>query len=56
VKLYRRSVVAFALTFIGIGFALLVVTALQGGGVLGFVFGALFIALGAGRLHLLRRG
>ena len=55
-KLYRRSVVVFAIVFIGIGFALLIVTALQGGGVFGFLLGALFIALGAGRLHLLRRG
>ncbi len=55
-KLYRRAVAGFAIVFIGIGFALLVVTALHGGGLAGFLFGALFIALGAGRLHLLRRG
>ena len=55
-KLYRRSVVVFAITFIGIGFTLLIVTALQGGGAFGFLLGALFIALGTGRLYLLRRG
>ena len=54
--LYRLSVVVFALAFVGIGFALIVVTAVQGGGVLGFVLGALFVALGAGRITLLRRG
>jgi hypothetical protein len=43
-------------TFIGIGFALLIVTALHGGGVVGFVLGALFVAAGAGRLYLLLRG
>ncbi len=54
-KAYRATVVVFALTFVALGFALLVVTALHGGGVLGFVVGALFVGLGAGRLALLRR-
>jgi TRAP-type mannitol/chloroaromatic compound transport system permease large subunit len=53
VKAYRTVVTVFALTFVGLGFALLVITALRGGGV-GLVIGALFIALGAGRLYLLR--
>src|SRR5439155_721190 len=39
---------------VGIGFALLVVTAFRGGWV-GFVLGALFIAYGAGRFALMRR-
>ena len=55
-RLYRLSIVVFALAFVGIGFALIIVTAAQGGGVLGFVLGPLFIALGAGRITLLRRG
>ena len=55
-KLYRGAVALFALAFVAIGVALLVVTAVQGGGVLGFVLGALFVALGAGRLTLLRKG
>jgi hypothetical protein len=55
VRFYRLGVAVFAVVFIGLGFALLVVTALRGGGVVGFVLGALFIALGAGRLHLLRQ-
>jgi hypothetical protein len=54
--LYRVGVTVFGLAFVAIGFALLVVTALHGGGVVGFLLGALFIAAGAGRLYLLRRG
>ena len=52
-RAYRAVVTVFALTFVGLGFALLLVTALRGGGV-GLLIGALFIALGAGRLYLLR--
>jgi hypothetical protein len=54
-RLYNRAVAVFALTFVGLGLAILVVTALHGGGVVGFVVGALFVALGAARLRLLRR-
>jgi TRAP-type mannitol/chloroaromatic compound transport system permease large subunit len=54
-RAYRFSVVVFALTFVGLGIALVAVTAAQGGGAIGFVLGALFIALGAGRITLLRR-
>ena len=53
---YRGAVAALALTFIGIGVALLAVTAAHGGGLLGFLLGGLFIALGVGRLTLLARG
>jgi hypothetical protein len=56
VNLYRGAVTVFALTFVGLGVALLAVTAANGGGVLGFLLGGLFIALGVGRLALLRRG
>lgn len=51
---YRRGVSAFALVFIALGFAILIRTALAGGGI-GLLLGALFVALGAGRLYLLRR-
>jgi hypothetical protein len=44
----------FAVTFIGIGIALVVVTAANGGGAVGYVLGVLFAALGVGRLYLLR--
>ena len=53
---YRGAVAVLALLFVGIGVALLAVTAAHGGGVLGFLLGAMFIALGVGRLTLLRRG
>jgi hypothetical protein len=51
--LHRAATAVFALAFIGIGFALLIVTAVHGGGFVGFVLGALFVAAGAGRLYLL---
>ncbi len=54
-RLYRRTVLTFGLVAIGLGLALLVVTAYHGGGVTGFVVGALFVALGTARLYLLRR-
>jgi hypothetical protein len=52
---YRKLATLLALTIVGLGLALLVVTALHGGGLVGFVTGALFVALGAGRLYLLRK-
>lgn len=55
-RLYRWSVVALALIFVGIGVALLAVTAASGGGALGFLLGGLFVALGVGRLTLLKKG
>jgi hypothetical protein len=54
-SLYRRSVLLFGLLAVGLGFAILVRTALEGGGVVGYIVGALFIALGAARLYILRR-
>jgi hypothetical protein len=55
VRLYRAAVLAFSALFVGIGVALLAVTAARGGGVVGFLLGGLFIALGAARLTLERR-
>ena len=52
---YRRAVLVFSVAFVCIGVALLLVTAASGGGVVGFVLGALFVALGAGRFTLERR-
>lgn len=54
-KLYSWAVLAFSVAFVGIGTALLVATAAQGGGIVGFLLGGLFIALGVGRLSLERR-
>jgi hypothetical protein len=52
---YRNAVFVFGAIFVGIGVALLVVTAVNGGGVLGFVVGALFVALGVARIQLERK-
>lgn len=54
-KLYPLLVSAFSVVFVGIGMALLVRTALEGGGVVGFVLGSLFVVLGIARLALERR-
>ena len=51
---YRRAIFVFSGCFVLIGVALLVVTALNGGGLVGFVLGALFVALGVGRIQLER--
>ena len=52
---YRRAVVAFSLVFFAIGIALLVVTAVHGGGTVGYLLGGLFIALGVARVSLERK-
>jgi hypothetical protein len=54
VRAYRLGIAVFAVVFVGIGVALLVVTAARGGGAFGYLMGVLFVALGAGRLYLLR--
>jgi hypothetical protein len=51
---YRAATALFGLAFLGLGVALLVVTAGRGGGATGYLIGVLFIALGLGRLYLLR--
>jgi hypothetical protein len=55
VTFYRSAVVLFSLVFVGIGVALLIRTAAEGGGVVGFLLGGLFIALGIGRLTVERK-
>jgi hypothetical protein len=54
VSFYRAGLTLFALAFVAIGVALIVVTATHGNGI-GYLLGALFVAAGAGRLYLLRR-
>ena len=54
-RAYRIAVVVFSLAFVAIGSALLVRTAAEGGGAVGYVVGGLFVALGAGRLTLERQ-
>jgi hypothetical protein len=54
-RLYRRIAALLALAIAVLGFGLVVSTALHGGGTSGYLIGALFIALGSGRLYLLRK-
>jgi hypothetical protein len=55
-RAYRAAVLVFSATFVVLGLALLARTAAEGGGVVGFLLGGLFVALGVGRLTLeLRR-
>ena len=52
---YSHAVYAVGVVFVAIGAALLVVTAAQGGGVIGFLLGGLFVALGVARIQLERK-
>lgn len=52
---YRRATLVFSGCFVLIGLALVVVTAVNGGGLVGFVLGGLFVALGVGRIQLERK-
>lgn len=54
-KPYSVAVMAFAALFVMIGVALLARTAAAGGGVVGYVLGALFVALGVARFTLERK-
>jgi hypothetical protein len=54
-KPYSLAVMVFAALFVVIGIALLVRTASAGGGVVGYVLGALFVALGVARFTLERK-
>jgi hypothetical protein len=51
---YYRAVQLISAVFIGLGVTLVVVTLNRGGGV-GVILGVLFVALGIGRLLMLRR-
>jgi hypothetical protein len=52
---YRRSILVFSAVFVVIGVVLLVRTAIAGGGLTGYVLGALFVALGVGRIQIERK-
>ena len=54
-RAYSVAIVVFALLFVGVGVALLVRTAAAGGGLVGYVLGALFIALGVARFVIERK-
>jgi len=51
---YPALVVVFGVITAGLGVALIVETAVKGGGV-GYLLGLLFVAVGIGRIYLLRR-
>ena len=53
-NLYRSGIAVFGLVFVGIGIAMLAVTAARGGAAFGYLVGVLFVGLGLGRLYLLR--
>jgi hypothetical protein len=55
VKAYSVAVLVFSALFVAIGTGLLVRTASAGGGVVGYVLGALFILLGVARFTLERQ-
>ncbi len=54
-KPYSLAVMAFAALFVVIGIALLARTTSAGGGVVGYVLGALFVVLGVARFTLERK-
>ena len=54
-KWYSQAVYVFGAVFVAIGAALLVVTAVHGGVVIGFLLGGLFVALGVARIQLERK-
>jgi len=55
VSWYRNVVYAMAALLAAIGVALLVRTAAEGGGAVGYLLGGLFVALGVARFTLERR-
>jgi hypothetical protein len=55
VKTYSAAVLVLSALFVVIGVALLVRTAAAGGGVVGYVLGALFVALGVARFTIERQ-
>jgi hypothetical protein len=54
-RTYSLVVFAFCAVFVALGVALLVRTAAAGGGIVGYVVGALFIVLGVARFTLERQ-
>ena len=54
-KPYSVAVAVFSLLFVAIGVALLVRTAAAGGGLVGYILGALFVVLGVARFTLERK-
>jgi hypothetical protein len=53
-SVHRAVSLVFSLTLIGLGVAMVVVTLVRGGGLLGVILGPMFVAAGAGRLWVYR--
>ena len=54
-RAYSLAVLVFSALFVAIGAVLLVRTAAEGGGVVGYVLGTLFVVLGVARFTLERQ-
>jgi hypothetical protein len=54
-RVYRGAVRLFSVVMIGLGLAILAITAANGGGTVGFLMGIAFLAVGAGRLWVSAR-
>lgn len=54
-KPYSVAVLVLAVLFVAIGVALIVRTTVAGGGVVGYVLGALFVVLGVARFTIERK-
>jgi hypothetical protein len=54
-RAYKQIALVLAATIAVLGFALLLSTALHGGGATGYLIGAMFVALGSGRIYLLKK-
>jgi hypothetical protein len=52
---YRGMTTLLSATMIALGVAILAVTLSHGGGSVGIVLGLMFVAVGAGRIYLLRK-
>jgi hypothetical protein len=54
-SIYQRFATVFSLVMIGLGLAMVTVTVVHGFGI-GVILGLLFMAAGAGRIYVMRRG
>ena len=52
---YRNLSTLLAVTTVGLGIAIVITTAVHGGGSAGYLIGLLFMAAGVGRLYLMGR-
>ncbi|MGE5691673.1 MAG: hypothetical protein ACM33B_14055 [Pseudomonadota bacterium] len=55
-RAYAAATLVLSATMAALGVAMLVVTAVRGGGTIGFLLGALFLAAGVGRIWIQVRG